>query len=258
MAKIRSPNYPVVDLSSALAMAMKLYEKDGRNKVSKETLAAHLGHEGLSGPALGKIGALRAYGLVEGNGDENRVSEDCITALMAPDGSHDKTEALRRLALKPGLFQEISKEFATPPSNNNLRYWLVKRGFSPDGAEKAAKTYLATVAVVTLAERDYDLTSPFEEEDVMLNAEPSRTTLPSQRLHSGGDPTPAANTRREVITLDQGEVTITFPENLSPDSFEDLKDHLQIFLRKLRRRVAVPFSPKIQSSHRTEDDDDDI
>jgi hypothetical protein len=256
MAKVRSPNYPVVDLSSALAMASKLYEKDGRNKVSKETLAAHLGHEGLSGPALGKIGALRAYGLVEGNGDENRISEDCITALMAPEGSRDKMEALRRLAFAPGLFQEVWKTFDTPPSDSNLRFWLIRRGFSPDAAAKAAKTYLATVAIVTMAERDCRASSLFDEGEAMPVPELSRTIPPVAQRFYGGEPMIASNTRREVITLDQGEVVITFPENLSAESFDDLEAHLEIFLRKLRRRVAPPSHPQIFRSHRTEDDED--
>ncbi|MGX8010966.1 hypothetical protein ACVDG8_019405 [Mesorhizobium sp. ORM8.1] len=87
MANVRSPNYPVVDLAGALILARKVYDRDGRNKVSKSALAAHLGHESLSGPALGKIGALRAYGLVDGAGDEIRITEDAITALMAPEDS---------------------------------------------------------------------------------------------------------------------------------------------------------------------------
>lgn len=254
MAKVRSPNYPVVDLSAALAMAKKLYDKDGRNKVPKEAVAAHLGHDSLSGPALGKIGALRAYGLIEGNGDENRVSEDCITALMAPEGSLDKLESLKRLAVKPSLFQEISKEFLTPPSDSNLRYWLVKRGFSPDAAARAAKTYLATIAIVTLAERDYNIESTFEQEEAMIDIEPTRPIPLGPRAFFGDDHL-KAGTRREVITLDQGEVVITFPDNLSVESFEDLEAHLQIFLRKLRRRVVSPSLPEIFSSHKTEDAD---
>jgi len=239
MAKVRSPNYPLVNLSTALNLARKLYENDGRNKISKEALASHLGHDGLSGPALGKIGALRAYGLVEGNGDENRISEDAITALMAPDESEDKMQAMRRMAYRPGLFREISKDFTTPPSDSNLRYWLVKRGFSPDGAAKAAKTYLSTVALVTVSEAEYGYhPSTSEEEEAMLAQEPSRLVQPStSKLFGGYGDHLKAGFRQEIVTLDQGEVTITFPENLSKESFEDLEDHLQIFLRKMKRRI---------------------
>lgn len=235
MAKVRSPNYPLVDLAGALAMARKLYEKDGRNKVSRSTLALHLGHEGLSGPALGKIGALRAYGLVDGNGDENRITEDAITALMAPEDSLDRVEALRRLAFQPSLFREIAKEFPTPPSDSNLRYWLVKRDFSPDGAAKAAKTYLATIALATSQEKGYPH-SPTPMEDEMMQApEPSR---PIQRRSEMTDVPPLKpGMRQEIIALDEGDVTITFPVNLSAESFEDLEDHLKLFVRRMQRRA---------------------
>ncbi len=45
--------------------------------------------------------------------------------------------------------------------------------------------------------------------------------------------------RREVFGLDEGDVTLIFPEHLSRESFEDLEGHLQLFLRKARRRAGV-------------------
>ncbi|MBZ9719685.1 hypothetical protein LB519_17720 [Mesorhizobium sp. AD1-1] len=240
MAKVRSPNYPVVDLASALVMARKLYENDGRNKVSKMAVASHLGHDSLSGPALGKIGALRAYGLIEGTGDESRITEDAITAMMAPEDSVDRVEALRRMAFQPSLFREIAKAFPTPPSDSNLRYWLAKRGFSPDAAAKAAKTYLTTIALATSMEKGYPH-SPTPMEDEMMQApEPSR---PIQRRSTEMvDVSPLRpGMRQEVVALDEGDVTITFPEDLSAESFEDLEDHLKLFIRRMQRRAANRF-----------------
>lgn len=241
MAKVRSPNYPVVDLTGALVMARKLFENDGRNKVPKQALASHLGHDSLSGPALGKIGAMRAYGLVEGTGDENRITEDAVTALMAPDGSPDKVDALRRLAVQPTLFREIAKDFPTPPSDSSLRFWLVKRGFSPDAAAKASKTYLATIALVTMADRDYHQRAPRNEDEVMQAQEPSNPIPTRRRMFPMADPVPLPEPgmRKEVITLDEGDVVITFPANLSADSFSDLEDHLRLFVRKMERRIAA-------------------
>ncbi|HLH10949.1 MAG TPA: hypothetical protein VKV77_03595 [Methylovirgula sp.] len=147
MAKVRSPNYPAAALGSALLWARKVFDKDNRNKTSRAAVAKHLGHDSLSGPALGKIGALRAYGLVEGTGDELRISDDAVTAMMAPEGSVERLAARRRLALKPQLFQDIQKEFPTLPSEDNLRFWLIKRQFTGDAAAKASKAYLATMRV---------------------------------------------------------------------------------------------------------------
>jgi hypothetical protein len=45
-------------------------------------------------------------------------------------------------------------------------------------------------------------------------------------------------TRREVFTLDEGDVVLTFPDNLSAESYADLESHLQLFLRKAKRRAG--------------------
>jgi chromosome condensin MukBEF complex kleisin-like MukF subunit len=45
--------------------------------------------------------------------------------------------------------------------------------------------------------------------------------------------------RQEAITLDEGDVVISFPENLSAQSFGDLKDHLALFIKKMQRRAYI-------------------
>lgn len=148
MAKSRSPNYPNYDLRSAITMADKIFGKGGRNKVSRAIVATHLGHDSLSGPALGKIGALRAYGLLAGSGDDLRVSDDAIAALKAPQGSEARGDAVRRLAGNPTLFQLISKEYPALPSKETLEWWLVQQGFSETASGIAAESYLQTRAFV--------------------------------------------------------------------------------------------------------------
>jgi len=45
--------------------------------------------------------------------------------------------------------------------------------------------------------------------------------------------------RREVFALDEGDIVLTFPENLSPASFHDLEGYLSLFLRKAQRRAGA-------------------
>jgi len=40
-------------------------------------------------------------------------------------------------------------------------------------------------------------------------------------------------------TLDEGEVTLSYPAELSAESFKDLEDRLQIILRGAKRRVIA-------------------
>lgn len=150
MAKVRSPNYPLMSLGPALEAIRPAFKAENRNKMSRSVLAKHLGYTSLNGRALGKIGAVRAYGLLDGSGDELRISDDAVIALNAPQGSPERTEALGRLGWRPSLFQELRKDFPdTLPSLDNLKFTLIKRQFTPDAAEKAAKSYLATVNLVS-------------------------------------------------------------------------------------------------------------
>jgi len=44
--------------------------------------------------------------------------------------------------------------------------------------------------------------------------------------------------RREVFALDEGDLVISYPEELSLASYEDLETYLQLFLRKAKRKAA--------------------
>jgi hypothetical protein len=235
MAKVRSPNYPALDLGAALKAVRKALDKDNRNKMSQEALGKHLGHDSLSGPALGKIGAMRAYGLIDGKGDQLRVTDDAVTALMAPPGSPEGVDSIRSLAARPKLFQDIQKEFTTLPSPENLKFWLIKRQFAPDAAEKAAKVYLSTMQLAEWGSLDYDPTSSQHQEILTeMRQEAVNSNKPSQQ--SAPPFIPKGAVLQEVFNLDEGPVTLTFPAKMSVASYEDLAAHLQIFMRKTKRR----------------------
>jgi hypothetical protein len=42
-----------------------------------------------------------------------------------------------------------------------------------------------------------------------------------------------------AFVLDEGPVSLTFPANLFLDSYEDLEAHLQLILRKAKRRAII-------------------
>jgi hypothetical protein len=236
MTKVRSPNYPMLDLGSALKAARLAFDKDNRNKMSQGALAKHLGHDSLSGPALGKIGALRAYGLIDGKGDELRITEEAVHALMAPVGTQDRSAAIALLATRPKLFQEIRKDFPGQVSHDNLKFWLIKREFAPDAAEKAAKCYLSTMRLVDGITQDYDSMSEEDEQEAPVTPQPpTPAKTPAPRTVT--PPPSAPGMLQEVFTLDEGSVTLTFPATLSAESYQDLADHLEIFLRKAKRRA---------------------
>lgn len=179
MAKVRSPNYPSMSLGPAIEAVRVAFVKDNRNKMSRTVLAKHLGYNSLNGRSLGKIGAVRAYGLIDGTGDELRISDDAVCALVAPFDSKERQAALARMAHKPPLFAEIRKQFPdTVPSGENLRYWLVTQGFTQEAAEKAEKSYLATVNVASGIDDAYNPPDDEEESGDVGLAQAVRRNIP--------------------------------------------------------------------------------
>jgi hypothetical protein len=45
--------------------------------------------------------------------------------------------------------------------------------------------------------------------------------------------------RRAVFTLDEGDVAIAFPKDLSKESVEDLAEYLETFMKRLRRETKT-------------------
>jgi hypothetical protein len=145
MSKVR--NYPAYSLDDAIKFTSELWKKERRNKIPRKLVAERLGYSGLHGVALRKIGSMKAYGLLDGTGDEQQVSPLAVKILEAPDGSRDRDDARIAAALKPPLFSEIHEHFDSEPTLENLRYYLISNGFSPEAAAKAANAYLATISV---------------------------------------------------------------------------------------------------------------
>jgi hypothetical protein len=247
MAKVRSPNYPTSDLGVALELIRPAFKAENRNKMSRAVLAKHMGDSTLNGRALTKLGAVRAYGLIEGSSDDLRLSDDAVFVLASPDKVNVQyRDALERLALKPQLFQDIKKQFpATLPSEHNLSFWLVQQHFTQEAAGKAAKSFLTTMRLVYPESVGYN--PPSEEPGEAV-------PMPAQQPHILDRPAssilpPAATSPmlQEVFNLDEGPVTLSFPSALTEESYEELKAQLELFLRRAQRRARQRLGEKVIS-----------
>ncbi|HEX9789695.1 MAG TPA: hypothetical protein VGA60_03445 [Kiloniellales bacterium] len=229
MAKTRSPNYPTLPLSEAVAAIRPVFKGENRNKMSRIVLAKHMGYTSLNGRALSKIGAIRAFGLIEGSGDQIRVSDDAITIVTAPEGAPEKQAALQRCALHPSLFKDLRKAFPDDlPSHDNLRFNLIQRKFTEDAAEKAAKSFLSTMRIVSGDSEEYD--SPENEAE--------QENMEHQQQFTKPPPPPKPGVQRAEFPLTEGTVRLDFPSALSSESFEDLEEWLNLILRRVKRSVT--------------------
>lgn len=152
----RSPNYPSMSLGDAIESIRKVYAEEKRSKFPRLSLAMHLGYSSLNGRALSKIGAIRAYGLLDGREDTLSVSPTAIALLSAPKDSEDFRLALHEAFNSPPLFARIAAAHEEMPSPQTLRWWLEKEGYVGDAADKALKVYLDSSEVVNSYEGDYD------------------------------------------------------------------------------------------------------
>lgn len=235
MGKIRSPNYPGLALGEALKAIQPAFKNENRNKMSREVLAKHVGYNSLSGPALSKIGAVRAYGLIEGTGDELRVTNDAVAALMAPADSQKRTDALKRLAVHPPLFKDLAADFETIPSEENIRFWLIQRQFTADAAEIAAKNYLDTMRLVFGEDGGYPAvvkTTAEKEPKSMersVSAVAPRPAVPAPTTLF----TPASGAEPFRLTFSQGAIELTARITAQADA-DDLVRAVQALKALLR------------------------
>ena len=147
MKKGRSPAYPFVGLPTALERAKILFEAHQQNSASRETVAHGLGFNRLHGQSRRYIATLVQYGFLEKVDDELRISELAMTCLFA-DTEEEKAEALGQAASSPKVFHDLQKKYPTVPTEEMGTNWLIRNGFSRDGAKCAAKAYRETMLFV--------------------------------------------------------------------------------------------------------------
>jgi hypothetical protein len=145
MARMRSPNFPGLSLEDAVKFVKPVWDQNRRVLISREVAAKDLGYTGLTGRSLKVLGAMNQYGLIENKaGGQMRVSK------LAEDILIGYPEAVKRAAVSeagrtPSLFREIYERFEDHvPSENAVRSFLLQKGFTNAGVEKALRSFSET------------------------------------------------------------------------------------------------------------------
>jgi hypothetical protein len=288
MAKARSPEYPAIGLGEAIDKVRRVYARDYQNRIPREVLASHMGYRSLSGASLPIISALAKYGLIEGRGNDTRVSDLAVSIIAHEPRTPEWARALREAAEKPELFAELDQRSSGGKTGDAaIRSYLLTQKFIPSAADAAIRAYRETKELVggvsiehnrdALAQDKSPQHTPEVGDLIQVDIggarqlpkparvravqehegrrwmfiEGSETGIPVEQTilerkgHVDATPPrlaediPQPGTRREVFALDEGDVTLTFPENLSRASFHDLEGYLNLFLRKAQRRAGA-------------------
>lgn len=176
----RSPNFPSLSLGDAIDSIRLIYQREGRSKMPRLSAVKPLGYTSINGRSLSVLGALRAYGLLEGRGDDVKVSDDAITILNAPQDSDERREALLRAFEAPNAFVLLRAKGDASP--DTLRWHLIKANFRDDSADKLLKVYLESRDLVNAAVGAYNSSPEVEPSANAVEEEPLSNT------HSGSAP----------------------------------------------------------------------
>ncbi len=117
--KPRSPSYPQIGIKEAVERVGMLYRAIGAHPTSREVIAKGLGYSGLSGTSATAISTLNKYGLLEGRGEEVKVSDRAM-AILHPHSKGEQIEALRAAALEPDLFRDLASKFPGKTPHDEL------------------------------------------------------------------------------------------------------------------------------------------
>ena len=227
MSRSRSPNYPQIGLKEAILRVSGVYKRDYQASLTRDLAADRLGYSGLNGKSLAVLAALGKYGLLEGRGEETRVSDLAVRILAFPSGAPERRAALAEAAGRPELFVELDQRFARgQASDGAIRAWLITRGFIPPAAEAAVRAYRETKQLLEAEGEPALAASPPEP----VSAAPEVVAEPT-KIEGG--------TRRAVFGLAEGEVVISAPVFLSAESVNDLQDYLDVFMKRARREAGL-------------------
>jgi hypothetical protein len=157
MSRLRSPNYPQISLAEAVRRIEVIRSKEGRNAASREVLAKLLGFGGLNGASMGVLSAISKYGLLEDAGNKELKVSDLADAILFPHQADERARSIADAASKPALFAEINEKWPDhPPSDESLRSYLIRRGFSQVALDNVIACYRETMELVTAKKGGYD------------------------------------------------------------------------------------------------------
>ena len=230
----RSPNYPGIDLHTAIEYVCELYAKNlGRGQFNPDEAANAWGYRGPSGPVRVRIAALRQYGLLDGQRGENpKLSSRGLTFALRNQSSREYRDARQEAALAPPLFREI-RDSQPDASDGVIRHYLiVDRNFTDDGAKRLIDVYRATMRLAGLdgdgiMSRLEEESWPESEDTSMVSA---RTSTEHEPISVPAQEAPRLSVEhtRVPLRLMGGSLTVTveLPASMTERAWRQMVDML--------------------------------
>jgi hypothetical protein len=165
---VKSPHWPVLTFTDALAKAKIIYNQEKRNATTADVMLEHLGFKKRTGPANRTLGALRSYGLIEKVDKTNfKVSDKAWRIIVVlENGTPEMDKEIRDAALRPKLIKEIVGLYPDGlPSDAALRTFLVgTKGFNENTYGQFLKVLKAAINVAKPYDGGYTPSEESEED----------------------------------------------------------------------------------------------
>lgn len=206
MTRMRSPNYPAIGLPEAIQRVEQVFDRESRRPAPKEVVVVHMGYTSVNGASLGVVSALVKYGLLEKSKSDYRVTNRAL-AILHPEKPSERIKAIKDAAKDPILFAEIAEHFeGSPPSDDNLRAYLIRRNFSTKALTIVVQAFRETMGLVNRETGEYTVLQP--ESPVDDGGSPVHQTPASSGSRSRPPlpPAPAGEPMRVSITTTGLEV----------------------------------------------------
>jgi hypothetical protein len=186
----KSPRAPSIALDDAIDRAIRIYEKERRHAAPTELIAQHIGYKSANnGTALSALASLRYYGLVERPKEGHlAVVKDVETYQYAPNAAV-RQELLKQWLKSPPIFAELLETYRDGlPSDANLRFDLINRGFAPIAAEALLSVFRRSVDFANYFDASESLQAPAPAKDLSAKLSSTPEDQPAhQDPPSGAD-----------------------------------------------------------------------
>jgi hypothetical protein len=255
----RSPAYPFIPVQKAVEQARALYDQENEYFAPLPAAFGAWGYGPKSSGARQTLATLKYYGLidVQGDGDARKVKVSEIARRIILDQREDDTEKrrlIREVALMPSAHKALYKAYPSGlPSDSNVTHFLIfDLNYNKEAARDLLAEYKETASYAGLYQPQKpvdktddeddtgDTQNELKPEDKDLEAQAAAATAAAQRAaEQAAQKQPPAGTRRAVFDLTEGEVVITYPADLTPESVSDLQDYINVFMKKARREAGV-------------------
>lgn len=221
--KPRSPNYPAIDLRTAVGRVVELYPKVQRGQFTSLDAAAAWGYSGATNPVRRAIAALRQYGLIEARkGDYATLTKNALTLVLREPESREFRESLREAVLSPALFKELIDNGQANNATGALRQLLVvEKRFTKDGAETFIGVLKASLAFANVA--DDDTMTWLDDGSTDMSKEAGETIVGTTPTAAPSVPLPPEGSIAIPVPLSDGAVgTITVPVEMTRGDWDRL------------------------------------